>query len=124
LELTYSTAADVFESIEKGDYDFGAVYLTKVSNYLKFVPVYREELVMIAPRDFSLAGKRLNQLETYANLPFITYDESDYVFGKRCNRSSRSSNKNPRGDRRIRAGPSRNLSYFFGTFLRASNIHV
>lgn len=82
LELTYSTAADVFESIERGDYDFGAVYLTKVSNYLKFVPVYREELVMIAPRDFSLVGESLGEIDTYATLPFITYEESDYVFGK------------------------------------------
>lgn len=82
LELVYATAMDVFDSIEKGDYDFGAAYLTKVSNYLKFVPVRREELVMIAPGDFRFTGKKLGQLPTYSHLPFITYEESDYVFGK------------------------------------------
>jgi DNA-binding transcriptional LysR family regulator len=82
LELTYSTAAEVFESIERGDCDFGAVYLTKVSNYLKFVPVYREELVMISPKDFPLTKESIGTIDSYATLPFITYEESDYVFGK------------------------------------------
>ncbi len=82
LDLTFRTATDVFRGIETGEWDLGAVYQTKVSNYLRFHPAHMEELVLIAAPAFRAPRGGLARLETYEKLPFVTYEEGDYVFGK------------------------------------------
>jgi DNA-binding transcriptional LysR family regulator len=85
LDLRFRTASEVFRLVEAGDVDFGAVYLPKVSNYLTFVPLYAEELVLIVGARARVARKRpcdWTQLSTYESVPFITYLEGDYVFGR------------------------------------------
>lgn len=57
LDLTYETADDVFERVEAGDVDLGIVYRTKVSNYLEFRELQKEELVLI-DRARSGVGRR------------------------------------------------------------------
>lgn len=76
--LRYPTAAEIFAALEEGACDLGFVYLPRVSSRLQSVPVWREELVLVGPAGVA-APARLDDL---AQLPFVTYDESEYVFGK------------------------------------------
>jgi DNA-binding transcriptional LysR family regulator len=76
--LRYPTADQVFAALEEGACDLGFVYLPRVSSRLETVPVWREELVLVGPPR-SAAPSRLDD---FAALPFVTYDESEYVFGK------------------------------------------
>jgi DNA-binding transcriptional LysR family regulator len=80
LGLRFQTAEEVLASVEAGAADIGFVYRLKVSNYLRFEPVYREELVLIAPP--SPPPPRALHANAYRAVPFVTYDESDYVFGR------------------------------------------
>jgi DNA-binding transcriptional LysR family regulator len=85
LDLRFRTAQEVLRQVETGDVDLGVVYLAKVSNYLTFHPVYDEELVLIAAPAMLRAerGRRdLGRLAAYESLPFVTYLEGDYVFGR------------------------------------------
>ena len=85
LDLRFRTAAEVFRLVEEGDVDFGAVYLPKVSSYLAFAPLYREELVLIASPAIAQAAERsrdLGRISSYEALPLITYLEGDYVLGR------------------------------------------
>jgi DNA-binding transcriptional LysR family regulator len=82
LHLTYPTALEIFREIEEGAYDIGFVYHKKISNLLRFQTVYKEELVLLAAKDTAHDLPELDNLNNYGVLPFITYDESDYVFGK------------------------------------------
>lgn len=74
IELRYPTQDEVLRFVAAGLCDVGVVYESKVSSALDCVSIGREELVLIAPRPVKLA-----ELEEQ---PFITYDESEYVFGK------------------------------------------
>jgi DNA-binding transcriptional LysR family regulator len=82
LHLTYPLARDIFREIEEGHYKLGFTYHKKMSHLLDFKPVYREELVLIGPAARSYPQDELFDLNSYKNMPFITYEESDYVFGK------------------------------------------
>ncbi|MDH4219536.1 MAG: LysR family transcriptional regulator [Candidatus Aminicenantes bacterium] len=82
LHLSYPLARDIFRDIEEGNYQLGFVYHKKLSHQLTFQTVYKEELVLIGSpqRHFEVAD--VGDVNSYQNIPFITYDESDYVFGK------------------------------------------
>lgn len=85
LDLRFRTAAEVFRLVESGDVDLGVVYLPKVSNYLAFRALRDEELVLIAAPTFvrrHLARRDLARVTTYEAVPFVTYLEGDYVFGR------------------------------------------
>jgi DNA-binding transcriptional LysR family regulator len=85
LDLRFRTAAEVFRLVENGDVDLGVVYLPKVSNHLAFRALRDEELVLIAAPSLvrgALAKRDLAQLSTYERVPFVTYLEGDYVFGR------------------------------------------
>lgn len=82
LHLTYPTAIEIFDEIENGAYELGFVYHKKMSHSLQFKMVYQEELVLIAANKMLSNLPKLDNLNNYGVLPFITYDESDYVFGK------------------------------------------
>ncbi len=76
--LRYPTADQVFAALEDGACDLGFVYLPRVSSRLETVPVWREELVLVGPTRAAAPAR----LDDFAALPFVTYDESEYVFGK------------------------------------------
>lgn len=78
--LLYATAEEVFARVERGDADLGIVYLPKVSSYLDVREICREELALIAPADGAPARTPV-ELAELEPLPFVTYVESDYVFG-------------------------------------------
>jgi DNA-binding transcriptional LysR family regulator len=82
IVMLFRTAADVFRMVEEGDVDCGAVYHTKMSNRLQFTPVYDEELVLIAPTGMRPPGAGWRRLSTYSAVPFVTYEEAEYVFGR------------------------------------------
>ncbi|HLL24428.1 MAG TPA: substrate-binding domain-containing protein, partial [Kofleriaceae bacterium] len=76
--LRFPTAAEVFGALADGSCDLGFVYLPVTSSRIAASPVWREELVLIAPPGTRALPPRL---EAYEDLPFVTYDESEYVFG-------------------------------------------
>ena len=79
--LRFPTAKEVFASLEEGSCDLGFVYLPHVSSRLVTTAVWREELVLLAPA--SVPERRApTRLDAFEALPFVTYDESEYVFGK------------------------------------------
>jgi len=82
VTLLFRTAEDVFRLVENGDVDCGAVYHPKISSRLQLTPVYEEELVMVAPSSIRRPAADWRRLRTYAELPFVTYEESEYVFGR------------------------------------------
>ncbi|NIO48579.1 MAG: LysR family transcriptional regulator [Candidatus Aminicenantes bacterium] len=82
LHLTYPLARDIFRDIEEGNYQLGFVYHKKLSHRLIFHPVYNEELVLIGSPQRHFEAADFTDVNSYQNIPFITYDESDYVFGK------------------------------------------
>lgn len=82
IVLLFRTAAEVFRLVEEGDVECGAVYHPKISSRLHLAPVYQEELVMVAHRSFRRPAADWRHLRTYAQLPFVTYEESEYVFGR------------------------------------------
>lgn len=82
LHLTYPLAREIFRDIEKGDYQLGFVYHKKLSHLLTLQPVYKEELVLIGSPQRKFDVVDFDDVHSYQNTPFITYDESDYVFGK------------------------------------------
>jgi DNA-binding transcriptional LysR family regulator len=76
--LRFPTADEVLASLRDGTCDVGFVYLPLVSSRLHTEVVWREELVMIAPS----GTRRLpRSADAFAELPCVTYDECEYVFG-------------------------------------------
>ncbi|HEU6451670.1 MAG TPA: LysR family transcriptional regulator [Gemmatimonadaceae bacterium] len=85
VDLRFRTADEVFRLVESGEVDLGVVYLPKLSSQLAVRHLRDEEIVLIAnPSLVSSRGFRqeLARLEAYETLPFVTYLEGDYVFGK------------------------------------------
>ncbi|MEO8705281.1 MAG: LysR family transcriptional regulator [Kofleriaceae bacterium] len=76
--LRYPTADQVFQSLHEGSCDLGFVYLPIVSSRLLTTAVWREELVLLAPARSRFPAS----IAAFTELPFVTYDESEYVFGK------------------------------------------
>ncbi|HET7551403.1 MAG TPA: LysR family transcriptional regulator [Gemmatimonadaceae bacterium] len=85
VDLRFRTAEEVFRLVEGGDVDLGVVYLPKVSNQLAFQHLRDEEIVLIASSSLARSPRvrrGLGRIEAYETLPFVTYLEGDYVFGK------------------------------------------
>jgi len=84
VRLQYDAADVILERLEWGDYEAAFVYKRKVSNVLTYEPVYDEELVLIANSAMAAELERCgsDRLESLAGLPFVTYEECDYVFGR------------------------------------------
>ena len=79
--LRFPTAHEVIGSLTAGACELGFVYLPLVSRRIASLPVWREELVLIAPRG-ARRPRLPRELEAFESIPFVTYDESEYVFGK------------------------------------------
>jgi len=78
--LRFPTADEVFASLHDGSCDVGFVYLPHVSSRLYTEVVWREEIVLLAPR--RTARRLPRTLDAFESLSFVSYDESEYVFGK------------------------------------------
>lgn len=81
LILRYLPAAGVYREVAEGAFDLGFVYRPKASARLRLRAVYREELVMVRPSGDDLLPARDPGLDALEATPFVTYEESDYVFG-------------------------------------------
>jgi DNA-binding transcriptional LysR family regulator len=79
--LRFPTADQVFASLHDGSCDVGFVYMPVVSSRLVTASVWEEELVLIVP---ARGGPRTmpRTVDAFSGASFITYDESEYVFGK------------------------------------------
>jgi DNA-binding transcriptional LysR family regulator len=81
VRLQYDAADVILDRLEEGDYEAAFVFKRKVSSGLEYEAVYKEELVLVAAP--GLIGKvtEHDRLRSFETLPFITYEECDYVFG-------------------------------------------
>ncbi len=85
LELAFGTDDEVFGHIESGRADLGFVYTPRTSRLFEHHAVYTEEFVLacgaqaLHTHDTSRDAPRT--LADCAALPFVTYDESDAVYG-------------------------------------------
>jgi DNA-binding transcriptional LysR family regulator len=84
VQVWFDSADVVLRSLERGEREAAFVYSRGVSNRLRYRAVYDEELVLIVA-----AGKKkpwkigaLERLSTFEEIPFVTYHEGDYVFGR------------------------------------------
>jgi DNA-binding transcriptional LysR family regulator len=75
LRMHYPTAPDVARAVLDGTADLGFVHCPQPHDRLVHEPVAQEEIVMIGPPHMAATG-----LEKLHQAPFVTYDESDYVF--------------------------------------------
>lgn len=84
LNLWFDSAEVVLNGLERGECDAAFVYTRRLSNRLRYLPVYREELALIvAPALLRRLGRlELDRLESFDRVPFVTYQEGDYVFGR------------------------------------------
>jgi len=79
--LRFPTADQVFASLHDGSCDVGFVYMPVVSSRLVTTDVWNEELVLVVPA--RAAPRSLpRKVDDFTAVPFVTYDESEYVFGK------------------------------------------
>lgn len=81
LDLRYGTALEVFDRVESGACHIGFAYHAKPSRALRFRTAYVEEIALVVAADAGLDAAALDDPAAFAELPFVTYDESDYVFG-------------------------------------------
>ena len=80
--LRFPTADAVLAALHDASCDVGFVYVPLVSSRLRTAVVWHEELVLIAPPG---TPRRLpRRADDLAALPFVTYDECEYVFGTWC----------------------------------------
>jgi DNA-binding transcriptional LysR family regulator len=82
LELYYRTAEEVLTLLRNGDVDLGYVYVRLPSRAVRFRPVFLEQLVLVVPRT-GASWQHVDWMHRGAErVPFVTYEEHDYVFGK------------------------------------------
>lgn len=80
VELRYPTQEGVLRQVASGLCDLGIVYESKVSSLFRCEAVAEEELVLIAAAEDR--PRRPATIDDLAALPFVTYDEHEYVFGR------------------------------------------
>lgn len=84
LEVVLRAEDDVYGRVLDGHADAGFVFRASVSHRMTLRPAYREEFVLIAPPAetalFPQQGPP-GQLESYVLLPWITYEEGEYLLG-------------------------------------------
>jgi len=89
VRLQYDAADVVLDRLEAGDYEAAFVYKRRVSSALSYLPVYDEELVLVGSpaRCAEARAGGLDRLAALEALPFVTYEECEYVFGRWFERS-------------------------------------
>ena len=84
VQMWFDSADVVLRSLERGEREAAFVYSRGVSNRLRYRAVYDEELVLIVASGKKKPWKTgaLDTLATFEEIPFVTYHEGDYVFGR------------------------------------------
>jgi DNA-binding transcriptional LysR family regulator len=84
VQVWFDSADVVLRSLERGECEAAFVYSRGVSNRLRYRGVYDEELVLIVAsgKKKPWKGGGLDKLSTFEEISFVTYHESDYVFGR------------------------------------------
>lgn len=84
IRLQYEAADVLLDRLEAGAYEGAFVYKRRVSSALSYAAAYDEELVLVGGPALSeqVRSGGLDRLETLEELPFVTYEECDYVFGR------------------------------------------
>ena len=79
----------VLDRLEAGDYEGAFVYKRRVSSALSYLRVYDEELVLVGSpaRCAEARAGGPDRLAALEALPFVTYEECEYVFGRWFERS-------------------------------------
>ncbi len=81
--VAFDSADVVVGRLERGECDAVFVYNRRITNHLRYRPVYDEELVLIsATRRRGRKAPDLSTLDAFERTPFVTYQEGDYVFGR------------------------------------------
>lgn len=80
VDLRFPTQSEVVRLVSSGVCDLGFIYESKTSSALHADVAAREDLVLVAGVSFRLPP--LTTPEAIAALPFVTYEESEYVFGR------------------------------------------
>lgn len=76
LEVLFRTAGQVLALLETGRVALGVSYRPLVTAGIASVPLAREELALVGPR----TRKPVPAAAEIAELPFVTYEEYEYVF--------------------------------------------
>ena len=79
LDVRFDHADIVLRNLDRGECDAAFVYSRRITRRQQYVPVYDEELVCIAG---ARQPRVPHDLRGFAAQPFVTYEESDYVFGR------------------------------------------
>lgn len=84
VRLQYEAADVLLDRLEGGEYEAAFVYKRRVSSGLSYEVVYDEELVLVGSSDrcAQARARGLDRLATLESMPFVTYEECDYVFGR------------------------------------------
>ncbi|ANH71799.1 lysR substrate binding domain protein [Ralstonia insidiosa] len=81
LELAFGSDDEVFGHVESGRADLGFVYTPRTSRLFEHHAVYTEEFVLACSARALREQGAPRTLTDCAALPFVTYDESDAVYG-------------------------------------------
>jgi DNA-binding transcriptional LysR family regulator len=79
VTLRYPTADEVFRRVGEAEVDLGFSYRAVTRPRLVLEPIYTEHLVLVCDASWA---RRLRSPRQFADVPVITYDESDYVIGR------------------------------------------
>lgn len=84
VRLEYEAADVVLDRLEAGEYEAAFVYKRRVSSGLDYAVVYAEELVLVGSPELcsEVRSRGPERLEVLERVPFVTYEECDYVFGR------------------------------------------
>lgn len=84
IRLEFDNADVILDRLEAGAYDAAFVYKRRVSSLLSYEAVYDEELVLIGSpaRIAELRAGGTDRIEVFESVPFVTYEECEYVFGR------------------------------------------
>jgi DNA-binding transcriptional LysR family regulator len=84
LMVEYDAADTILDHLGAGSYDAAFVYKRRVSSALAYVPAYEEELVLIAAPGLAaeVGMAPLDDADSLARVPFVSYEECEYVFGR------------------------------------------
>ncbi len=84
LSVEYDAADIVIERLEAGRYEAVFIYKRIITSMLTCLPAYDEELVLIAAPSRAVAARSglRHGVDALAIIPFVTYEECDYVFGR------------------------------------------
>ena len=80
LELRFGSDDEVFGAVSNGQADLGFAYGARPAGALRFAPVYRERLVLVAAAGRGAPARPTAAWITAAG--FVTYGESDAVYAR------------------------------------------